>query len=355
MHYVRYRSCFALGEACLRYWIGLILGCTVGFSAAASPAQAGPREDCNQRTDHDLAIRACSDLIRSNPRDALALSNRGNSYRMKRDYERAIVDLDKAVRLNPYYARAFGRRGAAYRLKGDYDRAIWDTERGDRLDPPGYVMAHTERGIGYRMKGEYDRAIADLNQAIRLDPRFDFAFAGYHLPPEGRLHACRRRSQRGCRFNPRNSYAATELSLAKLSPSTLGPPLAPPKPMVVAPPKAPVETLPFASSIAPPPSVALGRRVALAIGNAAYRHAQALPNPRKDAGDVAAALKAAGFVDMRRCSTTSTCARCRRRWRHSSARQREPIGRWSPAHSPNFIKPNGRFKMILTVIKSGYE
>ncbi len=26
-----------------------------------------------------------------------------------------------------------------------------------------------------------------------------------------------------------------------------------------------------------------------------------------------------------------------------------------PAHAANFIKPNGRFKMILTVIKSGYE
>lgn len=26
-----------------------------------------------------------------------------------------------------------------------------------------------------------------------------------------------------------------------------------------------------------------------------------------------------------------------------------------PAHSPNFIRPNGRFKMILTIIKSGYE
>ncbi|MCP9768668.1 cupin [Lacihabitans sp. LS3-19] len=26
-----------------------------------------------------------------------------------------------------------------------------------------------------------------------------------------------------------------------------------------------------------------------------------------------------------------------------------------PAHSPNLVKPNGRFKMILTVIKSGYE
>lgn len=26
-----------------------------------------------------------------------------------------------------------------------------------------------------------------------------------------------------------------------------------------------------------------------------------------------------------------------------------------PAHQPNLIKPNGRFKMISTVIKSGYE
>ena len=26
-----------------------------------------------------------------------------------------------------------------------------------------------------------------------------------------------------------------------------------------------------------------------------------------------------------------------------------------PAHAPNFIKPNGRFKMISTIIKSGYD
>jgi quercetin dioxygenase-like cupin family protein len=26
-----------------------------------------------------------------------------------------------------------------------------------------------------------------------------------------------------------------------------------------------------------------------------------------------------------------------------------------PAHSPNHVNPNGRFKMIMTVIKSGYE
>jgi quercetin dioxygenase-like cupin family protein len=26
-----------------------------------------------------------------------------------------------------------------------------------------------------------------------------------------------------------------------------------------------------------------------------------------------------------------------------------------PAHAANFVRPNGRFKMIQTVIKSGYE
>ena len=26
-----------------------------------------------------------------------------------------------------------------------------------------------------------------------------------------------------------------------------------------------------------------------------------------------------------------------------------------PAHQPNFTKPNGRFKMLSTIIKSGYE
>ena len=26
-----------------------------------------------------------------------------------------------------------------------------------------------------------------------------------------------------------------------------------------------------------------------------------------------------------------------------------------PAHLPNYIRPNGRFKMILTIIKSGYD
>jgi hypothetical protein len=43
-------------------------------------------------------------------------------------------------------------------------------------------------------------------------------------------------------------------------------------------------------------AVADGRRVALVIGNGAYRSVPALPNPPNDAGDVAATLKRLGFA-----------------------------------------------------------
>src|SRR5947207_9345736 len=44
------------------------------------------------------------------------------------------------------------------------------------------------------------------------------------------------------------------------------------------------------------PAWADGKRVALVIGNSAYRNVPALPNPANDAGDVAAALKRLGFA-----------------------------------------------------------
>jgi hypothetical protein len=44
------------------------------------------------------------------------------------------------------------------------------------------------------------------------------------------------------------------------------------------------------------PASADGKRVALVIGNSAYRNVPALPNPANDAGDVAAALNRLGFA-----------------------------------------------------------
>ncbi|UGX91590.1 caspase family protein [Bradyrhizobium barranii subsp. barranii] len=50
-----------------------------------------------------------------------------------------------------------------------------------------------------------------------------------------------------------------------------------------------------AAGLMPTGAAAEGRRVALVIGNGAYRNVPTLPNPPNDAGDIAAALKRLGF------------------------------------------------------------
>ena len=50
------------------------------------------------------------------------------------------------------------------------------------------------------------------------------------------------------------------------------------------------------ATFAAAPTLADGKRVALVIGNSAYRNVPILPNPANDAGDVAAALKRLGFA-----------------------------------------------------------
>ena len=50
------------------------------------------------------------------------------------------------------------------------------------------------------------------------------------------------------------------------------------------------------AGVAPLPAAADGKRVALVIGNGAYRSVPALTNPPTDAGDIAAALKRLGFA-----------------------------------------------------------
>jgi regulator of sirC expression with transglutaminase-like and TPR domain len=104
----------------------LALGCAVGLWVAASVARAGTQEDCAKSQNRDLAIQACSQLIRQNPGDAIAHRNRGVVYANKGDYDRAITDFNEAIRLNPRYAFAYSDRGAPYAKKGDHDRAITD-------------------------------------------------------------------------------------------------------------------------------------------------------------------------------------------------------------------------------------
>jgi hypothetical protein len=200
----------------------------------------------HRKGEHDLAIADFARAIRLDPKNAVNYNNRGFAYSRKGEYERAIADLDQAVRLDPKLADAYDNRGEAYNGKGEYDLAIADFDQAIRLDPK-LASAYNNRGNAYNHKGEYDRAIVDYDQALRLKP--DLA--------DG--HQNRERAQ---------------VALATRR--------EPAKPAAAIPQPAPVPAAPQ-------------RRVALVIGNSAYRAVAALPNPRRDAEAVADALRQTGF------------------------------------------------------------
>ncbi|MFZ5731318.1 MAG: caspase family protein [Pseudomonadota bacterium] len=75
----------------------------------------------------------------------------------------------------------------------------------------------------------------------------------------------------------------------------------PPPPVVQAPPPAPppvVAAVPPQPPKQAPPAAPADRRVALVIGNSAYKNVSALTNPQRDASTIATALRQAGFQSV---------------------------------------------------------
>jgi tetratricopeptide (TPR) repeat protein len=125
--------------------------------------------------DSDRAAADFDQVIRLNPKIALAHIFRGMIYMEKNDYDHAIAAYDQAIILRPMSALFYSGRGDVYRSKGDNDRAIADYDQAIKFDP-GAAAAYNDRGLAYRNKKDYKRAIADIDQAIMLDPNN----AGYH-------------------------------------------------------------------------------------------------------------------------------------------------------------------------------
>lgn len=120
-------------------------------------------------------IRELDKMIRCNPNDVKAYTNRGNAYRYEGNYDREIEDCNKAIKINPEDDTAYNIKGWVYRCKKDYDRAIQNYGKAIEFNPK-FALAYSNRGNAYTCKGEYDKAIEDLNEAIRLDSEHALAY-----------------------------------------------------------------------------------------------------------------------------------------------------------------------------------
>lgn len=209
--------------------------------------------------------------IKFAPKLLLGWTNRARVRTLMKDYNGAIADFAEAEKIDPAAPQIAANRCVTYGLMGKYDQAFADCNRLIEKQPKN-IYAINNRADVSMMKGDLDAALKDYNAVIQINPnnvrahsgrgqiyerrkdlaqaRADYRSAAYSLTPFDEIDVARAR-------------AIARERLAALTPQA--------------------------------PAAAGGRRVALVIGNGAYKNVHALPNPPRDSRLIAGALRDVGF------------------------------------------------------------
>lgn len=270
-----------------------------------------------QKGDNDRALADLDEAVRLDQNSDSYLNDRGQIWMTIGNYDRAIADFDKAIRLNPKNNSAFAKRGFAYFFKGDFDRALADEAESQRLNPQNAGLFNI-RCLLLTRKGNLDAAMADCDQALRLAPKSATAFGnrcGARLA-KGDLDAAVADCEQAIAIDPGYTGGYVNRGLVFERQGDRARAVADFRMALAKPPKyltgksdqdtarEHLAALGVASqapaSAAPPniPPVAAepGRRVALVIGNSAYRSVARLDNPVNDAKLMAETLRGLGFT-----------------------------------------------------------
>jgi tetratricopeptide (TPR) repeat protein len=201
-----------------------------------------------------------------------AHANRGRVLAMNRDFDGALADFAEALTIDPAAPQATTYRCVAYIDMGRFEDAIADCSSViDKL--PKYQFAICSRAEAYMGKGNLDAALKDLNTVLSLNPNNVRA----HMD-RGQLFE-RRRDLVQARADYRSAaFALTPFDEIDVAMAR----------------KTAQERL-AALTAQGPAAVNAGRRIALIIGNGAYKNVHPLDNPPRDARLIAGALHDVGF------------------------------------------------------------
>jgi tetratricopeptide (TPR) repeat protein len=255
----------------------------------------------------DQAISDYDDALLLNPKEDRALSNRGEIWRLKGNLNRSLADLDRAIGLIPNSALALCRRGDTLRERGDLDRSISDFSAAIAVSSSA-ICGYTGRGLALEKKNSLREAKADYDKALTVtaekdpdpvsgrDAQQTARIRSAKLAEDARLEAERRQQTEKEQARLANEKLLADKA-AQQVPAKQAQEDAIRKAAETAQAAKDAEKLRLANI---PPKVVIdqGRRVALVIGNSAYRNVQYLPNPSRDADAVADAFRKVGFQSV---------------------------------------------------------
>jgi tetratricopeptide (TPR) repeat protein len=253
----------------------------------------------------DLAMADYNLALQKRPKFGAAYNNRGTLYMRKGALQSALDDLNLAVQYAPTMYIAHTNRAHVLIINKDYDGALADLDAALKIDPAA-PQAPTYRCQAYTGMGKFAEAIAECSSVVEKQPKYQFALvsrAEAYLA-KGDLDAALKDFNTVLGFNPNNVRAHEgrgrlferkhNLEQARADYRSAAYALTPFDELDVA----MARTAARDRLAALTPQVSTGstaRRVALIIGNGAYRNVHALDNPPRDARLIADALNAVGF------------------------------------------------------------
>ena len=210
--------------------------------------------------------------VKYSPNMYVAHTNRARVLTMNKDFNGALADFAEAQKIDPAEPRTATYRCMTYTAMGKFDEAIADCNSAIEKNPKSQ-FALTNRAEAYLAKGDLDAALRDYNTVLGLDPNYVRAHAG-----RGQLFE-KKRDLAQARADYRSaSFALTPFDEIDTAMAR----------------RMARERLAVLEAQTPA-AAGGGRRVALIVGNGAYKHVPALGNPPRDARLIAAALKDVGF------------------------------------------------------------
>jgi tetratricopeptide (TPR) repeat protein len=227
------------------------------------------------------------------------LLNLGRVQTLRKQYESALTYFAEGKPLNPEAWQIPHYRCTTYAEMGRLDEALADCNE-VLAQHPKFSGTLARRGNVYRLKGDLDAALKDYNDALKLSPNLVSAYAG-----RGQVFEARKDTV-AARYDYRSAGAALtkvddyETTLARgFAKQRLGV-LVAADPALRSQSTAPVA--PPAGKLTDPPSPSLPasitRKVALIVGNGAYRNVPKLDNPPRDAKLIADTLRSLGFATV---------------------------------------------------------
>ena len=311
-----------------------------------------------KKRDYDGAIAAFTTSHEIAPQNISVINARGIAYSYKGDDERALADYDLCLQLRPTYGSAYNNRGLIFMRRGElqraldefnlavkhisndqsrylhhynrgrlqglmkrYDASLADFAEAQKVNPdgpqvpayrcitytgmgrfddaiadcnaalaksPNNVYGLTSRGNAYLGKGNLDAALDDYDQVLKINPNYVRAYVG-----RGQLFE-KRRNLAAARADYRQAASAVQARREDID-TTLARAVAKERLEALLGTAAPT---PAGKASPSTPQPAGPRKVALIIGNGAYRNVAPLANPPRDAKLIASTFRELGFATV---------------------------------------------------------